>query len=466
MTSLELPSALGMVLTEITYVGGTPYLVGGAARDFAFSGKIPKDYDFGVYGIKAPALEAILGKAGRLSLHGKAFAVYSLTFSDGIVAEFSLPRRDNKTGIGHKGFIIEADPDLPISDALKRRDFTINALLINPFSGMPLDLVGARFDFLARILRPVSEAFKEDPLRVLRGFQFASRFHMNASSLLVEYAVNLLPEYATLPKERIWEEWRKWALGDYPRAGLIYLEEVAWLSLYPELSAMVGVEQDSGWHPEGAVFTHTTHVVQAARWLATREQLSIEDTLILVFAALCHDMGKPSTKTISETSGRIIMPGHEEVGARLAVSFLISIGAPQWLIERVIPLVSEHMIRRVTEVSRRLVRRLADRIEPATLQMLVLLMEADSSGRPPLSMSMPISAAMILQIAKELEIEDAAPKPILMGRHLLDMEFEAGPEMGKLLKEAFEAQLDGKFSTLDEAKEWIQINYLKIMESE
>src|SRR5690606_14997975 len=221
--------------------------------------------------------------------------------------------------------------------------FTINSMAMT-MDGTIIDPFNGRIDLMLPVLRATSDAFAEDALRVLRAMQFAARFAGPiADRTTMDMAINMRREFHFLPKERIWEEWKKFARkGVSAFYGFLVLTETGWIDLFPELLAMVGVRQDPEWHPEGDVWTHATLDVREAMDIAKHEQLDDEDTLTLFFAALCHDMGKPATTRME--GGRWRAKGHCEGGANPADSFLTSIGAPLWLIENVRPLVMEHLV--------------------------------------------------------------------------------------------------------------------------
>jgi tRNA nucleotidyltransferase (CCA-adding enzyme) len=196
-------------------------------------------------------------------------------------------------------------------------------------------------------------------------------------------------------------------------------------------------------------------VCDAAAEIASREQLSPENRMILMFAALCHDLGKPAT-TVRNEQGRWSSPAHDKAGEEPTISFLKSINSPNWLIENVVPLVVEHMAHVHCEPTHRIVRRLANRLHPSNLKMWSAVCEADHSGRPPKPAANPVIEWM--ELAKEVKVDDGKPKPILMGRHLLELGEKPGKEMGEKLKKAFQAQLDGLFSTPEEGIAWLATN--------
>jgi len=225
-------------------------LVGGAVRDMQL-GECPKDLDVEVYGMKPDDLHASLEKMGKVDAVGKSFGILQLKM-DGEYYDVSVPRRENKRGRGHKGFIMDPDPTMTPKEAAARRDFTMNALAYDPLTDEVLDFFGGCADLWGGLLRHTSPAFSEDPLRVLRGMQFCGRFHLTPFSETNKLCWDLKDEYKDLPVERVWEEWWKWATKSVkPSAGLVFLREANWLDLYPQLHNLIDVPQDPEWHPEG-----------------------------------------------------------------------------------------------------------------------------------------------------------------------------------------------------------------------
>ncbi len=356
----------------------------------------------------------------------------------------------NKIGTGHKGFNVVPDPNMGVTEAASRRDFTINSMAMSA-SGTIYDPFNGQKDLNDCILRATSEAFGEDPLRAMRAMQFASRFSMVVEESTIETCRQMADSKYELPKERMWEEWKKWAIkGEYPSQGLWTLMSMNWLD--DEIASMSHVPQDAEWHPEGDVFVHTCHVVDQAARIAKREQLDDEDRMTLLFSALCHDMGKPMTTEFID--GRYRARGHCEAGVDPARNFLDRIGCPGDISRAVLKLIKEHLVHAGNEPTERAVRRLATRLSPTPISLLSLLVEADHSGRPPLPKGNPFKEWEAM--AEELQVREEEPKPILMGRHLIDLGMTPGREMGVVLDEAFEAQLDGAFSSLDEAIEWLE----------
>ncbi|HEU4326441.1 MAG TPA: HD domain-containing protein [Roseiflexaceae bacterium] len=436
-------------LDALTRAGGAPLIVGGAVRD-ALLGQQSKDIDIEVYGLSADAVVAALGPLGPVNAVGRSFGVIKLRLRREEL-DVALPSRDNRHG--PRGRLPELDPSMTPQEAFARRDFTWNALGLTP-QGELIDYYGGLADLRAGLIRHTSGAFGEDPLRVLRAMQFAARFSMRLAPETAALCHTLLPQAAGLPVERVWSEWQKWAVqGRDPAAGLLALEQSGWLALYPQLAALRGCPQEPRYHPEGDVWTHTLHVCGAAARIAEREQLQGEERALLLLAGLCHDLGKPAT-TQQAADGRIRSRGHAEAGVPLASAFLLQIGALRRLIEPLLPLVREHGAHYgMQTVTARAVRRLAARLRPATFAQLALLVEADYGGRPPLPPRQPMEP--ILARARELELLNGPPTPILRGRHLREAGYPADQRMAPLLRRAYEAQLDGLFATPEEGLTWL-----------
>ena len=432
------------------------FLVGGCVRDWLLG--IPnKDFDIEVFGVTYEELVVALAPWGRTDLVGRSFGVVKLTTPGGSTFDFTIPRRDSKVAPGHKGFAVTFDPAITPEAAAARRDFTINALMFDPRRGEVLDFFGGREDLRNRVLRHTSAAFGEDPLRVLRGMQFAARFNLTPASETIEVCRRMKGSYGELAVERVREEWFKWAEKSVvPSAGLKFLVATEWVEHFPEIRALVGTPQDPEWHPEGDVFTHTGHCGDALVQLPGWQAADAESKIVYALAVLAHDFAKPQTTQRAEREGRmrIISPGHEEQGGPLAEQFLQRINAPLAIRERVVPLVTNHLAHLQT-ITDRAVRRLAKRLEPENIHGLVLVITADQFGRPPRP---PVVSEFVRELearAGALQVRASAPQPILLGRHLIEIGLKPGKEFGVLLAAAYDAQLEGKFFDRPQAMRWL-----------
>jgi tRNA nucleotidyltransferase (CCA-adding enzyme) len=397
---------------------------------------------------------------------GEAFTVYKL----GLDLDVSLPRRERKSGRGHRAFVIEGDPSMTIEEATRRRDFTINAILEDPLTGQIIDPVGGQKDIDKKILRAVSDqTFPEDSLRVLRAAQLAARFEFDIDEQTV--ALCRAIDLTDLPAERIWGEMEKLLLrARRPSVGLGWLRKLGAVDqLFPEIASLVDVLQDPEWHPEGDVFVHTQLVTDRARELIGDLPYAKQVTVML--AALAHDFGKPATTEFVE--GRLRSRGHEEAGVRPTEHFLDRLNIHTLdgfdVRRQVIALVRDHLkpgefFKKQDQVGDGAFRRLARKCE---LDLLYRVAKADSLGRnadwvPREQWYDAAAQEWFIQRAQELEVDQQPPAPILLGRHLLELGMAPGPQVGEITKAVYEMQLDNRVRTLAEAKEAAQ----RIIESE
>jgi tRNA nucleotidyltransferase (CCA-adding enzyme) len=454
-----IPPELEKILLQTAELGRA-YLVGGAVRDALMGQPAGRDFDIEVFGVDYEQLAQSLSRWGRTDLVGRSFGVVKLNTGSEFHYDFTVPRQDSKVAPGHKGFEVAFAPALTPGEAAARRDFTINAIMYDPRARQTLDFFGGASDLRNRILRHTSAAFVEDPLRVLRGMQFAARFGLTAAPETIALCRRIKSSCSELAVERVREEWYKWAQSsDVPSLGLRFLVDTGWIDHFPEIKAMIGVPQEPEWHPEGDVFVHTCHCCDA---LARLEQWRAEDPpsrIAHMLAVLAHDFGKPGVtrQEIKDGRTRIISPGHEEIGAEVAVSFLERIGAPEAVRARVLPLVRNHLFH-WNSMTDRAVRRLAKRLEPENIQGLCLVMTADSMGRPPRPAVEPEHVRLLLEKAHELQVRQKPPDPILMGRHLIELGLEPGQSFGAILHRAYDAQLEGAFFDLTQAWQWLAKN--------
>lgn len=429
--------------------------VGGFVRD-KILGVDSKDLDLEVFGLTPDQIvESLEGLDLKVDQVGKSFGVIKVGDLD-----ISVPRRERKTGDGHKGFDVVCDPFMSIEQAALRRDFTINAISMDLETGEIIDpLDGEHHLVKDKVLIHTSDAFSEDPLRVLRAVQFAGRFGLTLAPDTAELCRSIKGSFAELPQERIWGELEKlFTKGVDFILALRVLKETEWIEHFPEIEILFKTPQDPEWHPEGNVGVHTEFVMEEAAKIAVRDGLDEFDTLVLVCAALFHDIGKPDTTAEEERDGiiRIVSPVHDKVGGKITIEVLERLGAPNKVIEHVSKLVVEHMAHCgfKDNPSDRAVRRLANRLSPVSVNQWARIVESDCSGRPPLPKAQPVQHW--IEIAEELNIKDSAPTPIMLGRHLIRLGLKPGVQFGEILGKAFEAQLDGEFDNEVDGLEWIK----------
>lgn len=440
------------IVHEVDQLGGRVFLVGGAVRDL-FLGVPIKDFDIEIHGVTLEELEALLGRYGEVNLVGKSFGV--LRLSD-LPIDFAVPRSDKP---GRKP-IVTLDPHMAIADAFARRDLTINAMGIDLKTGQLVDPFGGKEDLKAGILRaPNADFFKEDPLRFFRVMQFISRFGMVPDQQLDEISKKI--DIKTVSKERIETEFEKMLLkSKRPSLGLRWLARIGRLKeVLPELAAVMGIEQGIEYHPEGDVFEHTMQTVDAAAQLPIESEFKRR---IMMYAALCHDLGKVST-TERADDGRITSIGHDVVGAGLSKQMLKRIMDNKELMIAVAKLVHYHMAPiQFTDNGAKApaYKRLANKLAPhASLEMLADLSLADYRGRnPDGQLPLKTDSPMLQEFrdqARKAQVYDTIEQPLLSGRDIIDI-VEPGPRMGQLLNLAYEIQLDEGISDKQKLKKRLQ----------
>ena len=444
--SIDLQSRLPESLADLSHSiatlvqkkGGHLLLVGGTVRDL-FIQETPLELDAEVRGLSTERLIDCLQSHFPTDQVGKSFGVLKLK---GLPVEIALPRTEIKTGSGHKGFSVEVDPNLPFEQAASRRDFTINAIGLDPLNGQIEDPYNGEKDIRNKTLRHVSSAFAEDPLRVLRGMQLAARFALKPTAETIDICQTIGLE--GLASERIFGEWKKLILqGVTISSGLKFLQQTKWLRFFPEIQALVNCPQDPKWHPEGDVWVHTLHCMDAFARKRTGDEW---EDLVGGLAVLCHDLGKPSTTKIGE-DGRIRSPKHEPLGEEPTRNFLSQLTNQNDLIEQVVPLVRRHLSPRTfynDQASDGAIRRLARQV--TRIDRLVRVAAADIAGRPPRKDEF-LEGPWLLRRAEELKVKDSAPQAVIMGRHLIERGLTPSPDFSHILEKCFEAQLDGEFTS-------------------
>ena len=435
----------------VASVRGRAFLVGGAVRD-AILGLDVKDFDIEVFGVEPEKLKNVVASKYAFKECGVSFGVLKLNDFD---IDISLPRRESKTGLGHRAFEIESDPYLSVEEAASRRDFTINAIYRDILDESFLDPYGGMKDLKDKILRHVSPKFVEDPLRVLRGAQFVARFSLNPAMETVSLCKAISME--SLAAERVFEEWSKLLLkGVEISKGLEFLRLTRWIGYFPELERLIGCRQHREHHPEGDVWEHTKCCMDA--FAKNRIGDSHED-LVVGFAVLCHDFGKPLCTRFDKEKGYIRSCGHDQEGEIPTRSFLRRLTNEERFIDEVIPLVKCHMRPFALWKSHSgegAVRRLAAHV--GRIDRLLRVCRADDLGRPPYP-SNPEPLEYLAAEAERLNVKFRKPAMIFRGRDLVDRGYKPGPAFKKILDKMYECQLDGKFHDHKSAVVYFEKNF-------
>ncbi len=452
---MTLPKPVLRLAESVRDAGGRALLIGGAVRDRLLQRR-PTDFDIEVYGLAPQVVSDIADTLGTAKDVGKAFGVLEVRPSERRSAEagakadltlhISLPRRESKVAPGHRGFAVGVDPAMTPEDAARRRDFTMNAIAEDPLTGDILDPMQGRADLENGILRVVDgEHFGEDPLRVLRAAVFAAQFELTIDPDSEKIIRATVPSLHDLHRERIGEEWRKLLTRPVqPSRGLALLMDWGVFNvLHPEFHALAGTQQNSAWHAEGDVWTHTRLAVDVAAQLVREQQFDADTQWIVLLATLCHDLGKATTTV--ERDGVLRSAGHDAATVKPTRTFLTAIAAGKKTTECVVRLVREHLQPLHFSQAQKQGERVGDgrfvalarRLSPATLFLLSLVAEADHRGRGTSpEAETPALVAEFRARAEALGMLHAVPEPILTGADLAALGIPSGPIYGTILRAA------------------------------
>jgi tRNA nucleotidyltransferase/poly(A) polymerase len=445
---------------------GDVYAVGGFVRDRLR--KAPADeVDILVARRPLDVLISALSPHGKVDLVGRSFGVIKFT-RKGRTYDVALPRSDRAAEGGtrrHKDIIVKADPELPLTEDLRRRDFRCNSIACRLSDGELFDPFDGRADIRAKLLRVTDEAaFPEDPLRVLRAARFAAilRFSVDPSIYTLAKSIDL----AGLSVERINEELFKILLkSEKPSVGLEELFRLGALRrLYPELYALTLIIQDAVFHPEKddfghhTVWHHTKLTVDQARRLAAVKKLEPPRALTLLLAALYHDVGKAETTAWEHKKGRMVITsaGHDLVSEKIAAAAFqrskifswngLDVRAGALMLIRTHHRPGELWAHR-KDVTRKAFNRLAADTN-GEIELCAYLDTADRAGRGGRPVrGLDRQARWLLDTFRRLDINKATIRPLLLGRDLISLGASPGPALGAVLKELYRRQLDNEFRT-------------------
>ena len=461
--------------------GGDVYAVGGYIRDKllnriggsddrAYPSDLVDLVDLLITHHPVNKIVEILKPHGKVNLVGKSFGVIKFKIQDRTY-DIALPRIDRSTtskNRGHKDFIIDADPDLPLESDLSRRDFRCNSIALQLKDGTLIDPFDGASDIQKGIIRLTNpHAFPEDPLRVLRAARFASVLGFTVDKPV--YVASKKIDLSGLSMERVTEElFRILLFSPLPSVGLEELFKLnALKQLFPELYRLTLCIQDSVFHPEQdnfghhTVWQHSKISVDQAKKLATEFSLPGEEKLALLLAALFHDVGKSRTTHWEFKKGRMVITsnGHDIASAQIteeALERFKIFTLNGYNLRKIIPsLIRCH--HRASELwanrkvlTKKAFNRLAADID-GNIELLVLLDAADRAGRSEEPVKgLDREGIWLLDQFHKLNISKETIKPLILGRDLLDLGMDPGPEMGKALKALYQLQLDLEFETKED----------------
>jgi tRNA nucleotidyltransferase (CCA-adding enzyme) len=436
-------------------------LVGGAVIDL-LQGHTVKDWDLEVFGLSMERLLAASRLMGQADDVGKAFGIVKLRLPSGLDLDLNVPRRDSKTGEGHRDFDVAVDPRMTVAEAARRRDFTINAMSVDLSTGELVDPYGGLADLRRGILRATDpELFKDDPLRALRAMQLIARKVDKVDPATLQLLRSMADAHPHLPAARILEEWRKLLLkGSTPSRGLQLLKDSGWIKHYPELDVLASVPQHPEWHPEGDVWVHTKQAADAAAMV--RHLVPEHQREAFVYGTMLHDVGKATTTVTPEMVRAGLAPaerlytayGHDVEGRAPASQFLERIGAPKKTAALATELVAAHM-RPYSLVSGKAKRagyaRLSRDLAAAggDLHLLARVCQCDAcatgrlrgftaTGDPDWEHE---TSVTLLQWASDLGTSPS--EPVVQGRDLIQLGYKPGRDFGPLLEYAMSLQDEG-----------------------
>ncbi|MCK5855465.1 MAG: HD domain-containing protein [Sulfurovaceae bacterium] len=449
---MKIPEIILKVSKILALRDAKAIVVGGSVRDHFL--KLPiKDYDVEIYGLdKIEELEDILREYGSVNLVGKSFAVLKFTH-EGEEYDFSFPRREEKVGVGHRGFDVQCDASLSFKEASLRRDFSINAMGYDIEQGKFLDPYGAKEDMKEKRLRHIkAQTFIEDPLRVYRAVQFCARFEYGLALETFKLCETMVEQgmLKELSKERVFEEFKKLLLkSSKPSIGFELMRELKIVKkYYPELYAIIDVPQSKVWHPEGDVWIHTLMCVDKMVTFRTGEE---KYDLKMMFAILCHDLGKATHTQIYPN--KISAIGHEVAGIVPTENFLYRLTDEHSFIKSILPLVKYHLSPSLyfrSGAKNSTIRKLSTRVN---IEELVMVARADFLGRTTkASLSGYYEAGdWLLAKAKELDVYNKPPKVLLQGRDLIALGYKPSVSFKEMLDSVYLRQIEGHVRTKEEA---------------
>ncbi len=408
--------------------GFQAYLVGGCVRDLVM-GREPKDYDIAT---DATPEQVVKLYPDALTV-GAQFGVVIVPRAAGNV-EVATFRSDGRYADGRHP--VEVRYAQTPQEDVRRRDFTINGLLLDPATDQVLDYLGGQADIRARRLRTIGdpiERFSEDRLRMLRAVRFASRFEFALDGAAKQAIQRLAPQIHDVSAERVRDEIIKMLTEGQARRAFELLDETALLGeVLPEVKAMQGVAQPPEFHPEGDVWIHTLLMLEGLR----------SATPTLALGALLHDVGKPPTFSIRE---RIRFDNHVEVGAKMAEAICARLRLSARETERIVELVRHHLrfkdfprMKRSTQLRFLRMEGFEEHLELHRLDCLASHGDLTNHN-------------LAKQLMEETPPEEIKPAPLLRGDDLIAQGYAPGPRFREILQAVEDAQLDGKVRTREDA---------------
>lgn len=443
MNTKTIPGEIATFIEALMKAGADPYEVGGPVRD-RLIGKELKDHDILCRNLGVKEIVAVLKPFGKVTTVGRSFGVikFSPRKSPELEMDIALPRKETSTGTGHKDFDVDFDPKLPVEDDLGRRDFTINAMAMSFADGRIIDPFDGAKDLKNKTLRMVFDrAFEEDPLRLVRGIQFAARMKLTIEEKTWDAMKRSAHLIKTVSPERISMELIKLMSAEKPSIGFDLMFDCGLMQyIIPELAAVKGIEQDK--RPGDDVYQHTMRVLDAARSDAHIEHVGDLD---LLFSALLHDLGKSKTARNHPSEEKTVFFGHQIVSARMARKWMkrMKLDSCGIDIASVIMLIQNHMFDTKSYFTDRAIRRFIAKLGTDLIFKLTDLRLSDNRGG-----KHPNGIKGVLKLKKRITEEMAKKPPFgakdltINGHDLINLGIPEGPALGRILQALVECVLD------------------------
>lgn len=411
------------IAADVAEKGGRVYYVGGLVRD-ALMNIESKDIDIEVYGVTPQTLREVLADRGEVLEKGASFGVLGLRHSD---LDVAMPRKERRTGDGHRDFDVSVDPFMSTKEASMRRDFTINAMMQDVLTGEIVDHWGGRADLANRVIRCVNpETFREDALRVFRAAQFAARLEAQIEDATLALCADI--DVMQITHERVFDELCKALLkAKKPSVFFRELRRMDHLKeFFPEVDALIGVEQNPKYHPEGDVFEHTMLVIDAAADLRDRA----EQPLGFMLSALMHDLGKIVATEVQE-DGRITAYGHEVQGLPLVERQMKRLTNHQKLTAYVLNQSELHMRPNMMARNKSHKKKTRQMFDLSVCPNdLILLARADATGK----LDEPYDESYETFLRERLEdYRKIMERPMVMGKDLMEAGLKPGESFKKMV---------------------------------
>jgi poly(A) polymerase len=424
------------IVARLQHAGFAAFWVGGCVRDFLI-GREPQDFDIAT-DAKPEQVEKLFRKTIPV---GKKFGVI-IVLEDGQQFQVATFRTEADYQDGRRPEkIIFANAEADAS----RRDFTVNGLFYDPLTQKIHDWVGGEKDLRAKIIRTIGkpeERFGEDHLRLLRAVRFAAQLGFEIEAKTFAAVKKLAPKIKLISAERVRDELLKLFRPPHAARGLVLLRESGLLEhVLPELAATIDCEQSPDFHPEGSVFNHICLML---------EKLPAGADESLPWTVLLHDIAKPVTAEMDSATGKIHFYGHEKIGADMAEKILQQLKFPKKQVDEIVACVLHHMqFKDVKQMRKSTLRRLLLR---ETFPLELELHELDCLG----SNGNLENYNFLVGQAEELKKLPAIRPPLLTGKDLIALGMKPGKELGALLREIREKQLQDELKTPRQAKAWVK----------